>query len=121
VSKAVGSLDWEIPSATPGAPKRVPETCETIGFTDFSTTHFQYFTQLITGPNSIFSHVPDTVLPFACRPVARGTFYVLDTENVNCGGLCLRPRKVFPVGAQLHLVFGRLPELPQASADGIVR
>jgi hypothetical protein len=50
-----------------------------------------------------------------------GTFYVLDTENVSCGGLCLRPRKVFPVGTQLHLVFGRPPELPQVSAEGIVR
>jgi hypothetical protein len=39
----------------------VPGTCEKFGFTDFSTTHFQQFTLLITGPNSIFSHVPDTV------------------------------------------------------------
>ena len=29
-------------------------TCEKIGFADFSTTHFQCFTQLITGPDSIF-------------------------------------------------------------------
>jgi hypothetical protein len=60
----------------------------------------------------------------ASLPVALsqgGAFYVLDTENVSCGGLCLRPRKMFPVGTQLHLVFGRLPELPQVSADGIVR
>jgi hypothetical protein len=27
----------------------VSGTCEKIGFTDFSTTHFQYFTLLITG------------------------------------------------------------------------
>jgi hypothetical protein len=40
----------------------VPGTCEKIGFTDFSTTHFQCFTQLKTGPNSIFSHVPGTIL-----------------------------------------------------------
>jgi hypothetical protein len=40
--------------------KSVPGTCEKIGFTDFSTTHFQCFTQLKTGPNSIFSHVPGT-------------------------------------------------------------
>jgi hypothetical protein len=35
-------------------------TCEKIGFTDFSTMHFQYFTLLIAGPNSISSHVPGT-------------------------------------------------------------
>ena len=35
-------------------------TCEKIGFSDFSTTHFQYFTGLKTGPNSISSHVPGT-------------------------------------------------------------
>jgi hypothetical protein len=40
--------------------KRVSGTCERIGFTDFGTTHFQCFTQLITGPNSISSHVPGT-------------------------------------------------------------
>ena len=39
----------------------VSGTCEKISFTDFSTTHFQYFAQLITGPNSIFSHVPGTI------------------------------------------------------------
>jgi hypothetical protein len=38
--------------------KKVSGTCEKIGFIDFSTTHFQCFTQLKTGPNSIFSHVP---------------------------------------------------------------
>jgi hypothetical protein len=40
--------------------EKVPGTCEEIGFTDFSTTHFQRFPQLKIGPNSIFSHVPDT-------------------------------------------------------------
>ena len=43
-----------------GSGKTVSGTCERIGFTDFSTTHFQYFTLLITGPNSISSHVPGT-------------------------------------------------------------
>jgi hypothetical protein len=42
--------------------KSVTGTCEKIGFSDFSTTHFQYFTGLKTGPNSISSHVPGTVL-----------------------------------------------------------
>jgi hypothetical protein len=40
--------------------EKVSGTCEKIGFIDFSTTYFQCFTQLITGPNSIFSHVPGT-------------------------------------------------------------
>jgi len=47
--------------------------------------------------------------------------YVLDTENMSDRGLCLRPAKVFPVGTQLHLVFGRPPDLPAISAEGIVR
>ena len=47
--------------------------------------------------------------------------YVVDTENVSDTGLCLRPKKVFPVGTQLHLVFGRPPELPRVSVRGIVR
>ncbi|MGA2987387.1 MAG: PilZ domain-containing protein [Terriglobia bacterium] len=47
--------------------------------------------------------------------------YVVDTENVSDAGLCLCPRKLFPVGTQLHLVFGQPPELPSLSAEGIVR
>ena len=47
--------------------------------------------------------------------------YVVDTENVSESGLCLCPRKLFPVGTQLHLVFGQPPELPQITAQGIVR
>src|SRR5271169_1314778 len=47
--------------------------------------------------------------------------YVVDTENVSDTGLCLCPKKVFPVGTQLHLVFGRPPELPQVNVRGIVR
>jgi hypothetical protein len=39
----------------------VSGTCEKIGFTDFSTTYFQCFALWITGPNSIFSHVPGTI------------------------------------------------------------
>jgi hypothetical protein len=47
--------------------------------------------------------------------------YVMETENVSDTGLCLCPKKVFPVGTQLHLVFGQPPELPRVSVRGIVR
>jgi hypothetical protein len=47
--------------------------------------------------------------------------YVVETKNVSATGLCLRSQKVFPVGTQLHLVFGRPPELPRLSTEGIVR
>jgi hypothetical protein len=47
--------------------------------------------------------------------------YVVETKNVSEGGLCLRSKEVFPVGTQHHLVFGRPPELPRISAEGIVR
>ena len=47
--------------------------------------------------------------------------YVLDTENVSDTGICLRPEKLFPVGTELHLVFGRPPELPAITAQGTVR
>ncbi len=47
--------------------------------------------------------------------------YVEDTENVSSTGLCLVPKMVFPVGSHLHLVFGRPPELPAITAEGIVR
>jgi c-di-GMP-binding flagellar brake protein YcgR len=48
-------------------------------------------------------------------------YYVAATENVSETGVCLRSKKVFPVGTQHHLVFGRPPELPRLSAEGIVR
>jgi len=47
--------------------------------------------------------------------------YVVETENVSHTGVRLRSEKVFPVGAPLHLVFGRPPELPPVIAEGIVR
>ena len=47
--------------------------------------------------------------------------YVVDTANVSDRGLCLHPKKMFPVGTQLHLVFGQPPVLPPLSAHGIVR
>ena len=47
--------------------------------------------------------------------------YVVETENVSERGLCFRSKEVFPVGTQHHLVFGRPPELPRLSAEGIVR
>jgi c-di-GMP-binding flagellar brake protein YcgR len=50
-----------------------------------------------------------------------GAHYVVETKDVSGTGVCLRSEKVFPVGTQLHLVFGRPPELPRLSAEGIVR
>ena len=47
--------------------------------------------------------------------------YVAETENMSDTGLCLRSERVFPVGTQLRLVFGRPPELPPLIAKGIVR
>lgn len=47
--------------------------------------------------------------------------YVLDTSNLSGTGLCLHPKKEFPVGTELHLVFGQPPELPGMSVQGIVR
>jgi c-di-GMP-binding flagellar brake protein YcgR len=48
-------------------------------------------------------------------------YYVVESENVSDTGLCLRSKKVFPVGTEHHLVFGQPPELPRLSAEGIVR
>ncbi len=50
-----------------------------------------------------------------------GAHYVVETKNVSDTGLCLRPKEVFPVGTQLHMVFGQPPELPRLSTEGIVR
>ena len=47
--------------------------------------------------------------------------YVVDTENISEHGLCLCPKKLFPIGTHLHLVFGQPPELPSVTAQGIVR
>ena len=47
--------------------------------------------------------------------------YVVKTENVSDTGLYLRSKEMFPVGTQLHLVFGQPPELPRLRAEGIVR
>ena len=47
--------------------------------------------------------------------------YVAETENVSNTGLCIRSKEGFPVGTQLHLVFGMPPELPRLSMEGIVR
>jgi hypothetical protein len=48
--------------------KRVPGTCEKIGFANFRTTYFHQVTLRVTDGNSIFSHVPDTV---SCAVVLR--------------------------------------------------
>ena len=47
--------------------------------------------------------------------------YFLEVENVSETGLRLRAKEVFPVGTQVHMVFGRPPELTRVTADGIVR
>jgi len=46
---------------------------------------------------------------------------VVETENVSDTGLCFRSERVFPVGTKLHVVFGRPPDLPRLSVEGIVR
>ena len=62
------------------------------------------------------------LIAFLTVALSEGTaHYVVDTENVSDTGLCLCPKKLFPVGTQLHLVFGQPPELPAISAQGIVR
>ena len=50
-----------------------------------------------------------------------GPPYVMETRNVSDTGFCLRSNEVFPVGTQLHLVFGQPPDLPRLSTEGIVR
>ena len=47
--------------------------------------------------------------------------YVVDTENLSSTGLCLCPRKLFPVGTKLHLMFGQPPELRAINTQGVVR
>ena len=47
--------------------------------------------------------------------------YVVEVENVSDTGLLLRSKELFPVGTQLHLVFGQPPDLPALSVHGIVR
>lgn len=47
--------------------------------------------------------------------------YVVETKNVSDTGVCLHLKEVFPVGTQVHLVFGQPPELPPLSTEGIVR
>ena len=47
--------------------------------------------------------------------------YVAETKNVSNTGLCICSKEMFPVGTQLHLVFGMPPELPRLSTEGIVR
>jgi hypothetical protein len=62
------------------------------------------------------------IVAFLTVALSEGTaHYVVDTENLSDTGLCLCPRKLFPVGTHLHLIFGRPPELPQITAQGIVR
>ena len=48
-------------------------------------------------------------------------YYFIETQNVSETGLCLRPKKVFPMGTQHRLVFGQPPRLPRIDAVGTVR
>ncbi len=50
-----------------------------------------------------------------------GATFVTETKNVSETGLCIRSAEAFPVGTQLHLVFGQPPDLPRLSTEGIVR
>jgi hypothetical protein len=62
------------------------------------------------------------LIAFLTVSLSQGTaHYVVDTENVSGAGLCLCPKKLFPVGTRLHLVFGQPPQLPTITAQGIVR
>ena len=47
--------------------------------------------------------------------------YFVETENVSETGLCLEPKKVFPVGTQHRMVFGKPPRLLRINAIGTVR
>ena len=47
--------------------------------------------------------------------------YAVDTENLSEMGLRLCPYKLFPVGTELHLVFGQPPDLPTINTNGVVR
>jgi PilZ domain len=49
------------------------------------------------------------------------SFYFVETENVSETGLCLQPKKLFPVGTQHRMVFGKPPRLVRLNAIGIVR
>ncbi len=48
-------------------------------------------------------------------------YYFIETQNVSEKGLCLRPKKAFPIGTQHRLVFGRPPQLPRIDTVGVVR
>ncbi len=62
------------------------------------------------------------LVAFLTVALSEGTaHYVVDTENISEAGLCLCPKKLFPVGTHLHLVFGQPPELPTINAQGVVR
>ncbi len=48
-------------------------------------------------------------------------YYFIETQNVSEKGLCLRPKKAFPIGTQHRMVFGRPPQLPRIDTVGVVR
>jgi hypothetical protein len=77
---------------------------------------------LETMPTSEEQKRAPRLIAFLTVALSEGTaHYVVDTENLSETGLCLCPQKLFPVGTQLHLVFGQLPELPMITAQGIVK
>ncbi|MHB8652817.1 MAG: PilZ domain-containing protein [Terriglobia bacterium] len=47
--------------------------------------------------------------------------YFIEAENLSEKGLCLRPKRNFPVGAQYRMAFGMPPSLPRISAVGTIR
>jgi hypothetical protein len=51
----------------------------------------------------------------------REAHYFVETQNVSETGLCLRPKKTFPVGTQHRMIFGQPPGLPRIDAVGMVR
>jgi hypothetical protein len=47
--------------------------------------------------------------------------YVMEIENVSDTGVRLRSNEAFTIGTRMHMVFGRPPDLPRITAEGIVR
>ncbi|MFZ0960810.1 MAG: hypothetical protein WAO35_07875, partial [Terriglobia bacterium] len=73
----------------------VSGTCEKIGFTDFSTMHFQYVTRLKRGSNSIFSHVPGTISPNRALTTI-GCLSNEEPQSLKCTDSALSPAQVTP-------------------------
>ena len=72
-------------------------------------------------PTEEQKRIPRLIVSLTVVLSKKEALYVVETENVSDTGLRLHSKEVFPVGTQLHLVFGQPPELPRITADGIVR